>query len=104
MMTLVYVDEQESARNDMIRTVYLSEYFDAGDVKVLDPSTNIDETIEQIEALHPDALITDYVLSEHKAGVGYTGSDLVLKFQERHKDFPCFVTTGYATDAATQAP
>lgn len=104
MARLVYIDEQEAARNEMVRAVFISGHFEAHDIVVLDPSPDMADTIAEIEAHRPEALITDYVLSEHKAGVDYSGTELVQAYQAQRKAFPCFVTTGFAADAAGSAP
>ena len=104
MARLVYIDEQEAARNEMVRAVYISGHFEADDIAVVDPSPDMADTIAEIDSHRPEALITDYVLSEHKAGVAYSGTELVQAYQAQRKDFPCFVTTGFAADAAGSAP
>jgi DNA-binding NarL/FixJ family response regulator len=100
---LIYVDEQDDQRRTMLRAAILSEEFADGVVQSLDPMPDLEDMIAQIEDLHPDVVITDYRLTEYKAGIKYSGVDLVAAFQQRHKDFPCFVTTGFARDAAGEA-
>lgn len=103
MPRLVYIDEQDDQRRTMLRAAILSEEFAEGEVQSLDPLPELDEMIGQIEELHPEVVITDYRLTEYKAGVKYSGIELVAALQRRHKGFPCFVTTGFASDAAGEA-
>lgn len=103
MPRLVYVDEQDDQRRIMLRAAILSEEFADGEVQSLDPLPELDDMIGQIEDLRPEVVITDYRLTEYKAGIKYSGIELVAEFQRRHKDFPCFVTTGFASDAAGEA-
>lgn len=103
MPRLVYVDEQDDQRRIMVRAAILSEEFADGEVKSLEPSQELDDMIGQINELNPEAVITDYRLNEYMAGITYSGIDLVAALQQRHKGFPCFVTTGFANDAAGEA-
>lgn len=103
MPKLVYIDEQEDQRRMMLRAAILSEEFADGEVQSLDPVPELVDMVSQIEDLHPDVVITDYRLHEYKAGVKYSGIDLVAALQSRHRGFPCFVTTGWASDAAGEA-
>lgn len=103
MPRLVYVDEQDDQRRTMLRAAILSEEFADGEVQSLDPLPELDDMVGQIEDLRPEVVITDYRLTEYKAGIKYSGIELVAALQQRHKGFPCFVTTGFASDAAGEA-
>lgn len=88
----------------MSGAVFVSNFFKIEDLICLEPLENLEETLEAILAEEPDALITDFVLNEHKPGVGFDGLQLMLALQARKRDFPCFLTTGFAINAATAAP
>ncbi|WP_027030352.1 response regulator [Mesorhizobium loti] len=103
MPKLVYVDEQDDQRRTMLRAAILSEEFADGEVQSLDPVPELVDMVSQIEDLNPDVVITDYRLHEYKAGVKYSGIELVAALQDRYRGFPCFVTTGWARDAAGEA-
>ena len=103
MPKLVYIDEQDDQRRTMLRAAILSNEFADGEVQSLDPVPELADMVSQIEDLYPDVLITDYRLTEYKAGIKYSGIELVAAFQDRYKGFPCFVTTGFARDAAGAA-
>lgn len=103
MPKLIYVDEQDDQRRAILRAAILSEQFSDNDVISVDPLPELQDMIDEIDAQHPDVLITDYRLNEYKAGVKYSGIDLVVAYQARHQGFPCFVTTGFARDAAGEA-
>lgn len=103
MPRLVYIDEQDDQRRTMVRAAILSDEFADGEVHSLQPLPELDDMIEQIDEFRPEAVITDYRLNEYMAGITYSGIDLVAALQQRHKGFPCFVTTGFASDAAGEA-
>ena len=48
MVELVYVDEQPSEGRRIILSAVTSEYFSQNEVEYIEPSPNIDETIEEI--------------------------------------------------------
>jgi CheY-like chemotaxis protein len=103
MVKLVYIDEQDDQRRAMERAALMSEDFAGNEIQSLDPCLDLHEMVAEIEAHRPDVLITDYRLNEYKAGVTYSGIDLVTSYQARYRNFPCFVTTGFARDAAGEA-
>lgn len=103
MAKIVYVDEQEDQRDQMVASIKLSGLFDDDDVVPLDPLPDIDEMVDEISSHHPDVLITDFRLNEYKAGIGYDGTQLVSRYLRLNKSFPCFVTTGFAPEAANAA-
>lgn len=103
MPRLVYIDEQADQRRAIVRSAILSQQFADGEVFSLDPLPELDDMIAAIEDMHPEVILTDYQLREYKAGIKYSGIDLVAAWQQRYEDFPCFVTTGFANDAAGEA-
>lgn len=58
---------------------------------------NIEDVLTTIETLNVDCLLVDYLLSE-SGPIGYTGVELISKFQSRYHDFPAFLLTGYEED------
>jgi DNA-binding NarL/FixJ family response regulator len=100
---LVYIDEQDDQRRTMVRAAILSDEFADGEVRSLEPLPMLDDMVGKIDELRPEVVITDYRLNEYMAGITYSGIDLVAALQQRHKGFPCFVTTGFAIDAAGEA-
>jgi hypothetical protein len=103
MPRLVYVDEQDDQRNAMRVAALLSDEFLPEDVEVLDPCPSLADMLHLIDEHQPDVLVTDYRLSEQKAGVTYNGAELAAAYLDKYEGFPCFVTTGFAADAAEHA-
>ena len=99
MAELVYVDEQESQANQVVRSAVLSGHFAQDQVAALLPEPTLEATIELILAHHCKALIADYRLSEHMAEVEFNGADLVREYQLRFDRFPCFIATSFAEEA-----
>ena len=56
-----------------------------------------------IAGYHCSALIADYRLSEHMAGVEFNGAELVQEYQRRFDRFPCFVATSFAEEAIQES-
>ena len=99
MAELVYVDEQLTQANQVLRSAVVSKQFAKNDVASVIPASTIEETIDMILEFQCKVLITDYRLSDHKADVQFSGVDLVREFLKRFERFPCFVTTSYANEA-----
>lgn len=102
MLEIIYVDEQKSQANAVVRAAVQSDYFNQAGVKSIEPLETTEETMDLIDELGCKALITDFRLSEFAPHVKFNGADLVTQFQERHEGFPCFVTTSFANDAADE--
>ena len=102
-MKIVYIDEELNERNRFERMVLLSEYLQGATVAAIEPDAEISDTIAEIDSHKPDVVISDYRLNEHKAGIGYTGSDLIKRYLTLHNHFPCFLTTSYPIAAAEVA-
>lgn len=103
MAELVYVDEQRSQANQVVRSAVASGQFSAAQIAVVLPKHTLEGTIELILAHHSKALIADYRLSDHMSGVDFSGVDLVKEFQSRFYRFPCFVATSYAEEAVQES-
>ena len=103
MAKLVYVDEQKTQANQVLRVAVVSKQFTQDEVAMVIPSATIDETIDIILEYNCKVLIADYKLSDHKADVEFTGADLVREFQRRFARFPCFVTTSFTAEAINEA-
>lgn len=102
MVELVYVDEQRAEGNRIIRSAAASGYFEQSQVEFIEPLANIEDTLDEILSHHCKVLVTDYQLGHHNPDIAYTGADLVNAMKRRAKDFPCFITTSYAGDAANE--
>lgn len=67
------------------------------------PQQTVEEMLDKIWSLSPDAIVTDFRLSEIRIGIRYTvkynGIDLVRAIREQREDFPCFVITSFDDQA-----
>lgn len=67
------------------------------------PAASLDEMIQIIESIKPDAIVTDFFLNEHRESVNYNveynGAELVKAFEDIRPFFPCFVLTSYDDEA-----
>ena len=99
MVELIYIDEQRNEGNKVVRSAVSSGEFSENQVAALEPLNTLDETIEKILEYDCKVLITDYLLAEHNSGVEFSGTDLIIEFQRRFAEFPCFVTTTFSSDA-----
>ena len=89
MARLIYVDEQESERNNFAREMHQDF-----DVVLITPESDIDECVDTILSSGGDVIVTDFRLNEHQA-IGYLGTDLIDKILSRKEGFPVFVFTGF---------
>ena len=103
MAELVYVDEQRSQGRQVVRSAVASGQFSEEQVAAMLPEDTLEGTIDVILAQHCKALIADYRLSEHMAGVDFNGVDLVREYQRRFDGFPCFVATSFAEEAVRES-
>ena len=71
------------------------------------PRPTLEEMIDVIIKINPDALITDFMLNEKKTsisyGVDYNGIELVKKFTTIRDSYPCFVMTSFDDDAVRES-
>ncbi len=67
------------------------------------PAASLEEMLQIIESIKPDAIVTDFLLNEHRDAinynVGYNGAELVKAFGDIRPLFPCFVLTSYDDQA-----
>jgi hypothetical protein len=91
----VYVDE------DPDEIVYFEEFvhghFSLNIIKI-DNDSSLDDVVDEILNLHPDAVVTDFLLND-KATVSFNGQALIDSLRERNKHLPCFLLTSHAPDA-----
>jgi hypothetical protein len=98
--TIVYVDEDDDAREDFYIDATRSGLFK--EVIILPPSAELDEMINELLGREFEALVSDFRLAD--AGpVNYDGSLLVERFLEVRSGFPCFIRTSYDDEAVATA-
>lgn len=92
---LIYIDED---MDDIeLFQEFIDEKFDLSILKI-ENDDDLDSIAEEIISSNPDAIITDYLLSE-KARVKFDGQALIEAIQSRNKYLPCFLLTSHAPDA-----
>jgi hypothetical protein len=103
MYKILFIDEEKTTLEDF------EEFIDKSALKseiipiTMFPLSDLDEMIETIVKIAPDAIISDYRLNELKTDIKYTvkynGVDLVEEFQSIRSHFPCFVLTAVDDEA-----
>jgi DNA-binding NarL/FixJ family response regulator len=103
MFKLLFIDEEESAHDDL--RYYVKHYHDSDiAVEVMYPLPSIKEMVDAILKSDLDALITDFKLNEYRNeivtyNVPYNGIELVKEFLLIRTGFPCFVMTTFGAEA-----
>jgi hypothetical protein len=94
--SIAYVDEQPDERDNFFGDAYDSELFEHVHLVAPDPDINV--TLAELMELKIEALVTDFNLTD--AGpLNYSGADLVARFRDIRKEFPCFIRTSWEEDA-----
>lgn len=107
MYKLLFIDEEQSTLDDF--TDYV-EGFNAKEplcaITHL-PLSDIEEMVNHIIMVAPDALIVDFRLNEMKTDITYNipydGVDLVKAYQSIRHGFPCFVLTALDDEAVNKS-
>jgi len=103
MYKIVFIDEQQDdidAFKDYVDETNTKSKFE---VLAEYPREELDQIIDVIFSLNPDAVVVDYMLNEYKEtikyNVPYNGVDLVEELRSIREGFPCFVMTAFDDDA-----
>lgn len=107
MYKILFIDEEDDAIDDF--KDYADETTTSEQILVVAefPQPTLEEMIQTILNINPDAIITDFMLNEKKTsikyGVEYNGIDLVKSFTSKRDGFPCFVMTSFDDDAVKES-
>lgn len=107
MYKLLFIDEEKDTLDDFAN--YVDDFPSKQKIQAITqlPFQSIEEMLEFIIKLAPDALITDFRLNEMKGDISYNvpynGVDLVAEFQSIRRHFPCFVLTALDDEAVGQS-
>ncbi|CAI2040085.1 Uncharacterised protein [Serratia fonticola] len=107
MYKILFIDEENDAIDEF--KDYADETTTSEQILVVAefPQPTLEEMIQTIIKVNPDAIITDFMLNEKKTsikyGVEYNGIDLVKKFISIREGFPCFVMTSFDDDAVKES-
>jgi len=99
MYKILFIDEEKESFEYFEDFVERSSTKDS--IKVLTelPLGELEDMIEHIFKINPDAIITDFMLNEKRVdidyNVPYNGVELVERFLEIREYFPCFVLTSF---------
>lgn len=107
MYKILFIDEEKTTLEDF------DDFVDKSDLKAkiipitMLPLGDLNEMIEAIVKIAPDAIISDYRLNELKTDIKYTvkynGVELVEEFQSMRNYFPCFVLTAVDDEAVSSS-
>ncbi|SMB51080.1 conserved hypothetical protein [Serratia proteamaculans] len=107
MYKILFIDEENDAIDEFMDYAEDTTTSKKIDVVAEFPKSNIEEMIQTIIEINPDAIVTDFMLNEKKTsisyGVDYTGMDLVKSFTNLRHGFPCFVMTSLDDDAVKES-
>lgn len=102
---VLFIDEQKDEHEKFLNFVEKNKINDIEPL-IETPEPSINEMIEKILILNPDAIITDFNLNEYKTlvkhNVAYDGVELIEEFLKIREAFPCFVITSYDGDAINE--
>ncbi|WP_113626420.1 hypothetical protein [Pectobacterium peruviense] len=107
MYKILFIDEEDDAIDDFKN--YADETTTSEQILIVTefPQPTLEEMIQTIIKINPDAIITDFMLNEKKTsikyGVEYNGIDLVKNFTSKRDGFPCFVMTSFDDDAVKES-
>ncbi len=107
MYRILFIDEEQETFD------YFNDYVDSSSTKdqieviTLFPLENMEDTIEAIFKINPDAIITDFMLNDIKSdiiyNVPYNGVELMESLLEIREGFPFFVLTSFDDVAVSQS-
>lgn len=107
MYKILFIDEENDTLQDFEEFVEKSSSKAKIQPITTLPLPDLDEMIESIIKIAPDAIISDYRLNELKTDIKYTvkynGVDLVEEFQSIRNYFPCFVLTAVDDEAVNSS-
>ncbi len=96
---ILFIDEEQETLDDFLD--YIEASTQKGNITALTqlPLGDLNEMVDCIIKINPDAIITDFKLNDSresiKYNVPYNGTELVQAFQNIREAFPCFVMTAF---------
>lgn len=98
---ILFIDE-ESTQHDLFK-----DYFEQVCPEIIPlcefPLATVNEMMQRIEELCPDAIVADFRLNEIRIdihyNVKYNGVELINAIREQREDYPCFVVTSHDDEA-----
>lgn len=105
MTTILFIDEEKDQLERFQSYIDIVSKTLDEQVKcvVSYPLQSIDEMLQHINEIKPDAIVSDHKLNEKKTDikhmVPYDGVELVEKYTAFRQNFPCFILTSFDMDA-----
>lgn len=103
MYIILFIDEEKVVFEDFLDYVDENDTDNKFNVITEYPINNLDEMIEKIISINPDAIITDFNLNEIKTDISYIvpydGVVLMEAYLNIRENFPFFVMTSFDDDA-----
>lgn len=93
---VVYVDEDENDRTEF-RVHFVGK--EECDLILLHPKEKIEDMVQMIIDMHPDAVVSDFQLKVKEPKVQYNGADLIQEIKKIKEYLPCFLLTSYEGEA-----
>lgn len=107
MYKILFIDEEKDTLQDFEDFVEKFTSKTKLEVITMYPLADLNEMIESIIKLAPDAVISDFRLNELKTdikyNVPYNGVELVEEFESIRNHFPCFVLTALDDEAVNNS-
>jgi len=98
---ILFIDE-ESTQHDLFMD-YFEQVCPEITPKCEFPLATVQEMMQRIEEICPDAIVTDFRLNEIRIdihyNVKYDGIELIKAIREQREDYPCFVVTSHDDEA-----
>jgi hypothetical protein len=103
---VLFIDEQKEAHRDFM-TKFIKQNQERFFGVYEYPKGTLQEMMDVINEIKPDAILTDFALNVHKSEhvpdqIEYDGNDLAEEIKLHKFNFPTFITTSLSGDAATQ--
>lgn len=96
---LLFIDEEQETLDDFLD--YIEASTQKGSITAVTqlPLGDLNEMLDCIIKINPDAIITDFKLNDSRESISYNvpynGTELVQAFQSIRDSFPCFVMTAF---------
>jgi DNA-binding NarL/FixJ family response regulator len=99
MYRLLFIDEEKDDIDDFKDYIEEKDLDGVFEVIAINPLEDLETMMEKVMSLHPDAVVTDFMLNEIKTSitynVPYTGTELISAISSQRENFPCFVMTSF---------
>ena len=96
---ILFIDEEQETLDDFLD--YIESSTQKGNITAITklPLGDLNEMLDCIIKINPDAIITDFKLNDSRESINYNvpynGTELVQAFQGIRDSFPCFVMTAF---------